>query len=167
MMKRQIENILYKWLFVALILCGSSHTVSITYAYTQTAQPATWGYRPVNTAMPTYNSIATKGGVYNNAYTPKFSSDVCPSYQFQSTSPYSSTISGMNQNAGFNRGLRRTSPWDDDDDDDDDDPVDNPIGQIDDPAPIGEPFVLIVMALLYLCAMALRHSRKETMRRSR
>lgn len=145
MMKRQIENILYKWLFVALILCGGSHTVSFAHAYTQ-AQPAAWGYRPVNTAIST-----TQNGIINNTYAPKFSSDVCPSYQFRSTSAYSSTISGMNQDAGFNRGLRRTSPWDDDDDDDDDDPDDNPIGVLPDPAPVGSPFVLLIMALLYIC----------------
>ena len=31
----------------------------------------------------------------------------------------------------------------------DDDPGDNPIGQIDDPAPIGEPLILLLLAALY------------------
>jgi len=149
MMKRQIESILYKWLFVALILCGGSHTVSFAHAYTQ-AQPATWGYRPVNTAIST-----TQNGINANTYAPKFSSDVCPSYQFRSTSAYSSTISGMNQNAGFNRGLRRTSPWGDDDDDD---PDGDPMGVLPDPAPVGSPFILLALALLYILGIAIRRS---------
>ena len=75
-----------------------------------------------------------------------------PSYQFQSTSSYTLVVGhtsytadpyNPSQASGPAR-ARKGDPWDDTD------PSGLGVGEVDDPAPIGEPWVLLLMAVLYI-----------------
>ena len=75
--------------------------------------------------------------------TPTLSNDISTDYTFQSTSSYTSVLGSSyspmasgSQLLGDGPGLPDIGG-------------DNPIGTVDDPAPIGEPLVLLVLALLY------------------
>ena len=79
-----------------------------------------------------------------------------PSYQFHTTSVYTSVVENPTfspiaadpySNSSPHRSLRKAVL--EDDDDDDGDPDSDPIGQIPDPTPIGEPLVLLLLAALY------------------
>jgi len=132
---------IFKWLFVAGIMCGGSHTLSTAYAYNQVTQPASWGYQSVNTAMTTNRSTSVK-----------LSEDICPSYQFKPTSYYSSIVGTTSSTETYmNGGIRKTDPWGD--------PEDDPIGVLPDPAPVGEPLILLLMALLYAICTIIRRSK--------
>ncbi len=112
--------ITYKWLTMVLLLCCS--TLSHAFTYEQPTQPASW------------------------ERTITFSDDVQPSYNFRSTSPYSSivgTTSYMSDGSGPIISPRRANGWGSPSDDD------NPIGTVSN-VPIGEPLVLLVLALLYI-----------------
>ena len=113
----------YKWILVLWMMCGSA-TISSAYAYDRSAQSASWGYRPVYT---TTNST-------EEAYT--LSSDVYPTYEFQSTSPYSSVVGKSVRRSGKGGGVIGEWPSGD--------PEDDPIGVLPDKLPIGEPFILIL-----------------------
>lgn len=112
----------YKWLTMALLLCCS--TLSYAFTYEQPTEPASW------------------------ERTITFSDDVQPSYNFRSTSSYSpivGTTSYMSDGSGPVSSPRRTAsydPWADPDDDD-------PMGTASS-LPVGEPLVLLVLALLYI-----------------
>ena len=87
---------------------------------------------------------------YQSPITNVQSSATLPSYQFRSTSTLAPVVGTTHTYApladspyGAGVGGPRRGPWDD--------PGDNPIGEVDDPAPIGEPLVLILFALLFLC----------------
>ena len=127
---------IYKWL-IALLLIISAGTTASAWAYPQAQQPAAW------------------------SNTPKLSSDVRPNYQFQSTSAYtpvmggssySSTIYAPAANAPVYRPRKDAfDGWGEDD---------NPVGEVDDKVPVGEPFVLLVMAMLYLFGRYVYRSRR-------
>lgn len=111
----------YKWILIAGILCYS--TSSFAFHHDQDAQPASWGR------------------------TTTFSDDVRPTYTFRTTSAYSPIVgntSYLSDGSGPVNSPSRAkawSPWDDPDDD--------PMGTV--PAvPVGEPLVLLVMALAYI-----------------
>lgn len=75
-----------------------------------------------------------------------------PAYQFRSTSPYSAMVNNTST-VGMSSQVPsrpRKGPWDP--------PEDNPIGVLPDPAPVGEPFILLALAALYLLV---RCSRKR------
>ena len=78
--------------------------------------------------------------------TPTMSNDMQTVYQFRSTSPYvssmntSSTMITLYGRVGASS-MRKTGSWNEDD---------NPIGEVPDPAPVGEPLVLLALAMLYL-----------------
>ncbi len=115
---------LYKWLTMVLLLCCS--TLSHAFTYEQASQPASW------------NSKTT------------FSDDVQPSYSFHSTSSYTPIVGstsylsdGSGEVGAPPRDARRSGGWGVPDDDD------NPIGTVSN-VPIGEPLVLLVLALLYI-----------------
>ena len=127
----------YKWILVLWMMCGSA-TISCAYAYDRSAQSASWGYRPVYT---TTNST-------EEAYT--LSSDVYPTYEFQSTSPYSSVVGKSVRRSGKDGGVIGEWPSGD--------PEDDPIGVLPDKLPIGEPFILLALALLYILGIAIRRS---------
>ena len=89
------------------------------------------------------------------AYTNVYHTAVTPSYQFRSTSVYSSSFSNDNStfvpladdpyaSPGPRKGPRKSSPWDEDPEE-----GGNEIGVVDDPTPIGEPLVLLLLAALY------------------
>ena len=111
----------YKWLTMVLLLCCS--TLSHAFTYEQPTQPASW------------------------ERTITFSDDVQPSYNFRSTSSYSSivgTTSYMSDGSGPIISPRRARmAWGAPSDDD------NPVGTVSN-VPIGEPLVLLVLALLYI-----------------
>ena len=138
MMRREIRHILYRGLLAVWILLGGC-ALSSAYASPQT-QSASWGYAPV---YSTGSSSAT--------YTPKTTQQMSPTYQFRSTSVYlpegSYTSYTPMVSAPFDNGARRNGPrrdmWDDE-------PDDEGIGEVADPAPVGSPLCMIVMALLYL-----------------
>ena len=134
MTMQKITNI-YRWLMMAWMLCSCGCMVSTAYAYNQNAQSASWGYKPVNTAIP---AGGTTSG--SRTYAPAFSQDVSPTFNFQSTSPYSAPAGGATSGIGMQSGPRRSSPWDP--------PEDDPIGVLPS-VPVGEPLVLLAMALLY------------------
>ena len=117
----------YKWLTMVLLLCCS--TLSHAFTYEQPTQPASW------------------------ERTTTFSDDVQPSYNFRSTSSYSpivGTTSYMSDGSGPISSPRRTAsydPWDEPDDD--------PMGTASS-LPIGEPLILLVLALGYVICIRLR-----------
>lgn len=108
----------YKWLLAIVLLWGCFSTA---YAYEPVTQPSSW------------------------RTTPTMSSDVQPNYQFRSTSTYKPVvgqtpyISRSTYTSGASR--PRRSPWDDTD------PSGLGVGEVDDPAPIGDA-PLILMALM-------------------
>lgn len=99
-------------------------------AYTQTPSTS-GGYKPA------YNAIS--------AYDPSFHEGVKASSYFQYT-PADALLSDNSSDNGMHRSIRRG--WDDPDDD--------PVGVLPNPAPVGEPLVLLLMALLYAIGMRLR-----------
>lgn len=85
---------------------------------------------------------------------PVLSTDVCPSYRFRSTSPYSAIVGTTTDEYAPMAGPRRVAasyPWDEDAD-----PTDNPIGVV----PVGEPLVLLFFAIFWL--IFLRISKKSS-----
>ena len=125
----QREKNICKWLVMLwLMLIGG--VLSPMAAYTRVAQPSIWQKK---TTMST---------------------DIRPSYQFQSTSSYTLVVGQTSytaepynpaQPSGPARARREYNPWDETD------PSDDPgVGEVDDPAPIGEPWVLLLLAILYI-----------------
>lgn len=122
------EKNICKWLVMLwLMLIGG--VLSPMAAYTRVAQPSIWQKK---TTMST---------------------DVRPSYQFQSTSSYTLVVGQTSytsepynpaQPSGPARARREYNPWDETD------PSDPGVGEVDDPAPIGEPWVLLLLAILYI-----------------
>lgn len=113
----------YKWLLAACLLWG--WITSSTWASSQAMQPAAW------------------------TTTPMMSEDVRPVYDFRSTSTVNPIVGTTSYTAtpdfypGGTKGnrMRKSDPWGP--------PEDDPIGVLPDPAPIGEPLILLAMALLY------------------
>ena len=117
----------YKWLTMALLL--SCSTLSYAFTYEQPTEPASWDR------------------------TTTFSDDVQPSYNFRSTSSYSpivGTTSYMSDGSGPISSPRRArTSWGKPGDDDD------PMGTIKN-TPIGEPLVLLLLALAYVVCRGIR-----------
>lgn len=84
---------------------------------------------------------------------PVMSNELYPEYHFQSTSTYTPVVGKTTytttetynpfQASSPNR-IRKNSPWDENPS------GELPLGDVDDPAPIGSPLVLLVLAMLYL-----------------
>ena len=143
MMQLQFKT--YKYLLAAcLLLLGC---IAPIRAVAQTRQSSSWGYTSsYNSMSSTYRPSATTNTGYGTTYrgfssgrnyTPQLSGDICPSYNFQSTSPYQSITEKSFSISILSEPLR----WDT--------PEDNEIGTVDDLQPIGEPLVLLLFALLY------------------
>ena len=114
-----------------LLMLGGA--LSPVQAYQPAQQPSAWRTKPV------------------------MSNELYPEYHFQSTSTYTpvvgkttyTTTETYNPFQASSPGrIRRSSPWDEEPDDDDEN--NDPLGQVKDPAPIGSPLVLLVLAMLYL-----------------
>ena len=113
-----------------LLLLGG--VMSPVQAYQQANQPAAW------------------------RTTPTLSSDVQPNYQFRSTSTYKQIVGhtsymasepyNPSQAHGPNRACKDYNPWDDTD------PSGLGVGEVDDPAPIGDapPIMMALMAGIYV-----------------
>ena len=107
-------------------------------SYAQVAQPAAW------------------------STTPTMSEDVNTSYSFKSTSSYSPIVGSTGYTSERNaptRGPRKSesTPWESWGlDDPFGIPTDNPIGTVTDPTPVGEPLILLLMAVLYAVCMRIR-----------
>ena len=161
----QKNFILYRLLVIGWILCGSSQLVSA--AYEPTSQPDSWTYRqsygkgtsssparsmsagyqatsdmPINTGS-TYRSSSTYGSAFNTT----FSQDVGTDYSFRSTSRFAPIDNTPAYNAPQNA-PRKAWSWSE--------PTDNPIGTVTNPVPVGEPFILLLMAGLYVILSCLR-----------
>ncbi len=132
----------YKWLFIVGVIMFTSH-MSLANTYKQSAQSASWGYQPLYASETAYN----------------LSTDIQPTYQFKSTSPYSSII-GSEEDNSYLGIARRTSSWGWNDED----PEDNPIGVLDDLTPIGDvllPLLLCAIAFALYCSV--RRRQKENL----
>lgn len=123
------------------ILCGICHTASAAL-YDRSAQSASWGYQPVSTA--TLPSSARVMDEYEY-----------PAFKFQSTSPYSAPVGSASSGMTTQNSPRRSTgfSWDD--------PEDNPVGVVPNPAPVGEPLILLAMASLYVALLILWRRRKS------
>ncbi len=122
MMKMKHRIVLYRWMLAAWLLVG--HALP---NYAQTGGSRTTSSR---------DQWAMTNMSYQTA--------TAPAYQFRSTSPYSSLVSPtstVGAPAYAPSGPRR-GPWDP--------PEDNPIGVLPDPAPLGEPLILLLMAALFI-----------------
>ena len=110
------------WLFAIWMLCG----IPLTNVEAQVSKPAAW------------------------RTTPTLSSDITPGYQFRSTSTYAPVVgtTSYTSTTVYAPGAASVHPnrsklWDDTEEE-------NPVGQVDDPAPVGEPFVLLLLAGLFV-----------------
>ena len=143
-------NLLYRIVWMVWLLCLGCLMPSGAYAYDRTPASASWGYQPL------YSTASTRpsGHLY------KLSGDVYPAYRFRSTSPitnYQSPITNRqspianrqspiaNYQSPIITGPYKSSEWNWGDPEDED-----PIGVVPDPAPVGEPWLLFLLALLYL-----------------
>ena len=128
----QRKNNMYRWILAAWIMLFGC-TMSSAFAYNQTKQSASW-----SNTLSSYESAP-------------------PSYCFRSTSAYTSVVGNTTSftpladdpYAGIAKigGMRRDgNPWDLDDPGEDDDPI----GVVADPAPVGTPLVMLLMALAYI-----------------
>lgn len=93
--------------------------------------------------------------------TPVMSEDVRPTYEFRSTSSYTATSgrgSSVTVGAAYSsrprRGYWNNGEWVADDD--------LPVGEVDDPIPVGEPLVLLVLAMVYGLIMGWRRSQRRS-----
>ena len=96
------------------------------------------------------------------AYTNVYANPTSPTYQFRSTSVYYSSFRDNSTfvpladdpyaGNGQRKGPRRSSPWDEDPETG----GGNEIGVVDDPVPVGEPLIMLLLALLYMVSRTLR-----------
>ena len=135
----------YKWLLAVFILLWGCIASSV-YAYDQVAQTSSWRTMPTYSMQPTYTP-ATVSSVTNYSAT-------APTYNFKSTSTYPSLVGNSvftskvsTPYSNFQRTpIRKSGSWGGDDDED---PEGEEIG-IQPTTPVGEPWVLLVLALLYV-----------------
>ena len=89
-----------------------------------------WAYEPYSPATaPTYQFHST------SSYTPQMTS--APVFTPLADDPYAGLAKQNDVIKGWN-------PWDENN------PGDNPIGQVDESAPVGTPLVMLLMALMYI-----------------
>ena len=139
--KMKNRNILIRCVLMLWMVCGMCHTAAFAYGYAPNAQSKNWGYQPV------YQSTATTSYV-----------SAAPTYQFRTTSAYRNSFGDTESGSALLRasGPRRTSPWDWSDDD-------NALGEVPDPAPVGDtPWLL--MLLLAAGYIAFRSIRRRVKR---
>ena len=99
-----------------VLLCGLCHTAAFAYGYDQNAQSQNWGYQPV----------------YNNTVASS------PSYQFRTTSVYINSSGDSESENPLYGPSRSPRGWGR--------PGGNPIGEVDDPVPVGDtPWLLMLL----------------------
>ena len=112
-----------------------------------------------------YGTLYKGATPHRTMYRQPVAEGACPTYQFRSTSAYSSSFSGSayapqvttpyaTHAAGSSK-PRRSNPWDEDGYDEEGDPNGQEVGMMD--TPIGEPFILLLMALFYLVYKVISH----------
>lgn len=122
-----------------------------------TTQSESWGYTSsystANRAGTSYRQTMPASRGYTpacrsiSAYNPDFKEGVKASSYFQYTPADALLSDNSSDNGGIQRNLRRG--WGDPDEDD-------PIGVLPNPTPVGEPFVLLALALLYTLLLFFR-----------
>lgn len=125
----KIRVVVYRWLIAAWLLSG---------------------WLPVSAQTGAFRHASIANG-QNQISDFQTQIATAPSYQFRSTSPYTGLVNSTSTvgapSSAPSSGIRR-GPWDP--------PEDNPIGVLPDPAPMGEPFVLLALAALYCLVRCLR-----------
>ena len=138
--KMKNRNILIRCVLMLWMLCGMCHTASFAYGYAPDAQSKNWGYQPVYQTSATTSHVAA-----------------APTYQFRTTSAYISASGGsepynpMSGPSGPRRGLFNPTG-------------DNALGEVDDPAPIGDTpwlFLLLLAAGYTVCRVVWLKVRKK------
>lgn len=117
----KIRAITYRWMIAALLILGWLPVSAQTEAFRTTSSRDQWAMTNMS---------------YQTA--------TAPAYQFRTTSPYTALVnstSTVGAPAYAPSGPRR-GPWDP--------PEDNPIGVLPDPAPLGEPLILLLLATLFI-----------------
>ena len=95
--------------------------------------------------------------------TPVMSEDIRPTYEFRSTSSYMATGgrgSAAPISAPYSSKPRRVNPWDDSVDPETGDPNAQGVGNVF--TPVGEPLVLLVLAMVYGLIMGWRRSHRRS-----
>lgn len=129
------ENRIYRWLMALWLLIIAGSVCSPVSAYKQATPPASW------------------------RTTPTLSGEMQPTYSFRSTSSFTPIVGATAYTAGgdYRPGsytpvtMRKASPWDE--------PEGDEIGQV--YTPVGEPYVLLLMALLYLLGVKIKKIREK------
>lgn len=128
---------IYGWLLTVWLLLACSLSVD---ALTPSQSSASWGYAPA----------------YSNSNNQAVTSEV-PTCRFQSTSTYNTGLGNSayaptvsTPFASSPQRARMYNPWDEDGD-----PNADPIGVV----PVGEPLVLLLMALMYVGYIRIRSKR--------
>lgn len=166
MLKRYI---IYRCIIAVLIVCGNCYTVSTAFAYEPGAQPDSWTYRQsygkgatssshVRSSSAGYqvasdvpnatSSTYRSSSVYGSAFNTTFSEDVGTDYSFRSTSRFAPA----DNTPAYSAPSKPRKAWDWSAPSDDD----NPIGGVSNPTPVGEPLVLLLLAVLYAVILRLR-----------
>lgn len=120
-----------RWV-LAMLLCGVCHTAVFAYGYNRDAQSQSWGYQPV------YSTVST-----------------APTYEFRTTSTYNTGgYIEADSRLLASKGPRRVGEFDFN-------LNDNPIGEVDDPVPVGDvPWWLMLLLAAGYVAFLLRRQRK-------
>jgi len=137
---------------IVLLLVFWGFTLSSAWALPQARRSASWGYEPTYTSLPSYNSNAS---YYGSSYGTRMEKSAYPAYNFRSTSPYAMAVG--NTSGGFTmltEGTGSYNPWDDEGD-----PEGEGIGNVN--TPVGEPLVLLLMAVVYGLFRAFRLRKRK------
>lgn len=145
MMKNLMSNILIRCVIAVwlLFMGGYVPAYAVTYstAYKPTKQYRQSGLSASNGVMGMYG----QGEPTTSSFSaPSLSGGTLPSYKFQSTSaltPLMNNLPNLQYQEGA--GLRTTSSlgWNEED---------NPVGEVDDPVPVGEPLIMLLFVALYI-----------------
>lgn len=149
--------VLIRYVLMLWLLCGVCHTQSVAYAVNRTTpqSASSWGYKPLHSVSASQVHVVGSGGgagggavgnggsAYRASYSPASASVAMPSmpsYNFQTTSAYRTNAGASAQPVVLAEGAAYSSPFDPTDEDD-------PIGTVT-PQPVGEPFIMLLLALL-------------------
>ena len=145
-------HITYKLLLTACLLCGFCHVAVFAYAYDRNAQSASAQALVSQTAA---SGIWQQSSGSSQQSVTVLGDESYPAFNFQTTSPYGSTVGTTSGGMTMQKGPRRSSPWDP--------PTDNPIGTVDNQTPIDSPLILLIAALMYvLCRTHKRRVKART-----
>lgn len=112
----------------------------------------TSAYRATNTSVfssPNSELMPGTGFTYDRSVAPAFAEDIVPAYDFHSSSSYATTAAELAGGMTYRAPSR--SLWGDPDDD--------PMGVVPD-VPVGEPLILVIMALVYAVVLYIRRRRQ-------